>query len=164
MVERSKLGESSCRRATFAAAMQQFEEQFTAAASVAAATRPVNLYYGPQQAGLAITAALASGELGFHSHGLAIGDTRLDLAEISVHPSGSGAFQAVAAAIGSKQISGPVSIMVARIRQDSFFVHHLGSSPGSQRAGVHVKDCQNMPSVNCFAIKHPRRAQRPPSP
>jgi hypothetical protein len=46
---RSKLGETAGRRQTFAAAMAQFEEQFTAARVVTEATRPLNLYYGLAQ-------------------------------------------------------------------------------------------------------------------
>jgi len=42
--EWSKLGDTSARKQTFAAAMTQFEEQFTAAKAVTAATRSVNLY------------------------------------------------------------------------------------------------------------------------
>lgn len=43
--ERCKLGETSARKQTFAAAITQFEEQFTAAKAVTAVTRPLNLYY-----------------------------------------------------------------------------------------------------------------------
>lgn len=42
---RTKLNLTAARRQTFAAAMGQFEEQFTAAKVVTAATRPLNLYY-----------------------------------------------------------------------------------------------------------------------
>jgi len=46
-----RLAENQDRRLAFAAAMQQFEEQMTAAKVVTAATRPINLYYALVQAG-----------------------------------------------------------------------------------------------------------------
>ena len=48
--DRSKLNDTNARQQTFAAAMGQFEEQFTAAKMVTEATRPLNLYYGLAQA------------------------------------------------------------------------------------------------------------------
>ena len=104
------LMDASSRRKTFAAAMQQFEEQMTAAKVVTPATSPVNLYYGLAQAGMAIAAAHARGQWSFSSHGLQLCDTSLDLAGICVKPEGNGAFQVVASATGSSDIGGPVSI------------------------------------------------------
>ncbi len=68
--ERSKLGETNARKQTFAAAMTQFEEQFTAAKAVTAATRSVSLYYGLTQAGMAIAADHAPDPWSFDHHGL----------------------------------------------------------------------------------------------
>jgi hypothetical protein len=67
---RSRLGDSAARRQTFAAAMQQFEEQFTAAKAVTSYTRPLNLYYGLAQAGMAIAAAHSPDPWSFSRHGL----------------------------------------------------------------------------------------------
>lgn len=72
--ERSKLDETNARKQTFAAAMAQFEEQFSAAKAVTAATRPLNLYYGLAQAGMAIAAAYAPDPWSFSRHGLRLGD------------------------------------------------------------------------------------------
>lgn len=98
------------RRKTFAAAMQQFEEQMAAANVVTSATSSLNLYYGLAQAGLAIAAAKASEPWTFSSHGLELVDTRPDLADICVRPKGRGGFQAVASVTGSPVIETKVSI------------------------------------------------------
>ena len=101
---------SAARVGTLAAAMQQFEEQMAAARAVTVATRPLNLYYGLVQAGLAITAVHQPGTFTFSSHGLELGDTRPDLPQICVQPKGEGAFQRVSGATNSETIDGPVSI------------------------------------------------------
>jgi hypothetical protein len=62
MPKSGQLANDPERRQAFVAAMQQFEEQMTAAKIVTAATRPLNLYYALVQAGLAITAAHADGK------------------------------------------------------------------------------------------------------
>jgi len=90
--------------------MQQFEEQMSAAKVVTEATRPLNLYYGLVQAGLAITAAHTTDQWSFNSHGLKLYDTDRSIGQILVKPEGSGAFQKVAAAINSQVIAGPVTV------------------------------------------------------
>jgi hypothetical protein len=108
------LKDSSARRKTFAAAMQQFEEQMTAAKVVTPATSPLNLYYGLAQAGMAIAAARTPRQWSFSSHGVELGDTQPDLPDICVRPKqikdGKGAFQMVASATSSPGLTGPVSI------------------------------------------------------
>jgi hypothetical protein len=98
---RSRVGDSAGRRQTFAAAMQQFEEQFTAAKVVTAYTRPLNLYYGLAQAGMAIAAAQAPDPWSFSRHGLTLTDRSGDLAAMMVRHEGEGGFQKIAAATGS---------------------------------------------------------------
>lgn len=110
LLNRSKLSETAARQQTFAAAMAQFEEQMTAAKIVSPATRPLNLYYGLAQAGMAIAAAHASDPWSFSSHGLKLVDPRIDLADMQVRTEGNGAFQKVAAATGSASIMTPVSL------------------------------------------------------
>jgi len=106
-----RLAEDQDRRLAFGAAMQQFEEQMTAAKVVTAATRPINLYYALVQAGLAITAAHADGKWRWKAHGLRPTNTAANLEGICVKPDkADGAFQLVAQATGSSQISSPVSI------------------------------------------------------
>ena len=85
---RSKLTETAGRRQTFAAAMAQFEEQFTAAEVVTEATRPLNLYYGLAQAGMAIAAAHADDPWGFSRHGLRLTNRAGELADMTVGPEG----------------------------------------------------------------------------
>jgi hypothetical protein len=109
LLEQSKLSLTAARRQTFAAAMGQFEEQFTAAKVVTAATRPLNLYYGLCQAGMALAAAHADDPWSFSSHGLHL-DRRADLVDMMVRPDGEGGFQRVAAATGSPGITEPVSL------------------------------------------------------
>jgi len=90
--------------------MTQFEEQFAAAKAVTAATRPVNLYYGLTQAGMAIAAAHAPDPWSFDHHGLHLGDRNPELADMLVGPKGAGGFQKVATATGSPLITAPVSL------------------------------------------------------
>jgi len=127
--ERSKLGETNARKQTFAAAMTQFEEQFAAAKAVTAATRPLNLYYGLAQAGMAIAAAHAPDPWSFSRHGLRLGDRNPELADMLVGPEGEGGFQKVAAATGSPLITAPVSLgMLWASLPD---VAQAGTLPGS---------------------------------
>jgi hypothetical protein len=83
---RSRLADSAGRRQTFAAAMQQFEEQFAAAKVVTAYTRPLNLYYGLAQAGMAIAAAHAPDPWSFSRHGLTLTDRSGEVATMMVKP------------------------------------------------------------------------------
>ena len=108
--ERSKLGETNACKQTIAAAMTQFEEQFTAAKTVTAATRPLNLYYGLAQADMAIAAAHAPDPWSFSRHGLRLGDRNPELADMLVGPEGEGGFQKVGAATGSPLITASVSL------------------------------------------------------
>jgi hypothetical protein len=113
---RSKLSDSDDRRPTFAAAMAQFEEQFTAAKVVTEFTRPLNLYYGLAQAGLVIAAAHAADPWTIHSHGLRLANHEGKLADMTVgppkgvRPDGGGGFQRVATATGSELITRSVSL------------------------------------------------------
>lgn len=110
LLSRPKLSSSAARRQTFAAAMAQFEEQMSAAKVVSPATRPLNLYYGLAQAGMAIAAVHGPDQWSFSRHGLKLGDTNSELADIQVLAEGDGAFQRVAAATSSVAIDSPVSL------------------------------------------------------
>ena len=110
LVEKTQLKDSSARRRTFSAALQQFEEQMQAAKVVTSATRPINLYYGLVQAGLAVTAAHTSGNWTFNKHGLKVLDMRPNLPEITIRNDGDGAFQYVARATGSELITDTVTL------------------------------------------------------
>ncbi|MER6850846.1 hypothetical protein AB0A81_14605 [Streptomyces flaveolus] len=110
LADKSHLKSSASRRKTFSAALQQFEEQMKAAEVVSPATRPINLYYGLVQAGLAITAAHAQGTWTFDKHGLKIPDMKHDIPDIAVRPEGVGAFQAVSDTTGSERTTGAVSL------------------------------------------------------
>ena len=90
--------------------MQQFEEQFTAAKVVTSYTRPLNLYYGLAQVGMAIAAAHSPDPWSFSRHGLILTDRSGELAAMAVKLEGEGGFQKVAAVTGSPVISGPVSL------------------------------------------------------
>lgn len=107
---RSKLGLTAARRQTFAVAMGQFEEQFTAAKVVTPATRPLNLYYGLCQAGMAIAAAHADDPWSFNSHGLHLVERDADMINMKGRPEGDGGFQKVAGATNSPGITEAVSL------------------------------------------------------
>lgn len=106
----TKLEKSSNRRKAYSAGMQQFEEQLDAARVVTPLTRPINLYYGLVQAGLAIRAAYADDPWSFDKHGLKSASLEPELPDIQIIPSGQGAFQAVSSTTGSRDLSAPVSI------------------------------------------------------
>ncbi|NUK49594.1 hypothetical protein HRW14_04655 [Streptomyces lunaelactis] len=110
LTNKTKLKDSASRRKTFAAALQQFEEQMSAAKVVSAATRPINLYYGLVQAGLAMTAAHVPGTWTFNKHGLKILDMEPDIPDVAVRPDGVGAFQAVSDATGSERTTDSITI------------------------------------------------------
>jgi hypothetical protein len=63
---------STPRRESISAGLTQFEEQMTAARTVSTVTRPLNLFYALEQAGLAIAAVHAPDEYWFSSHGLKV--------------------------------------------------------------------------------------------
>ena len=90
--------------------MAQFEEMFKAAKTVTEFTRPVQLYYGLAQAGMAITAAYSPDPWSFSSHGLKLNNRTSPLAAMTIVPDGDGGFQKVAAATGSPVIMGPASL------------------------------------------------------
>jgi hypothetical protein len=90
--------------------MAQFEEQFTAAKVVTSFTRPLNLYYGLAQAGMAIAAARAPNPWSFNEHGLELVDRHADLADMQMRPESEGAFQKVASGTGSPGISASISL------------------------------------------------------
>lgn len=81
-----------------------------AAEVVSPATRPINLYYGLVQAGLAITAAHAEGTWTFDKHGLKIPDMNRGVPDIAVRPEGVGAFQAVSDATRSERTADAVTL------------------------------------------------------
>lgn len=110
LTDKTHLKDSASRRRTFSAALQQFEEQMKAAEVVSPATRPINLYYGLVQAGLAITAAHAEGTWTFDKHGLKIRDMKCAVPDIAVRPEGVGAFQAVSDATGSVRTTEAISL------------------------------------------------------
>ncbi|WP_369192421.1 YaaC family protein [Streptomyces sp. R08] len=110
LVEKTLLKDSSARRKSFSAALQQFEEQMEAAKIVTSATRPINLYYGLVQAGLAITAAHTPEKWSFSKHGLKVLDMRPNLPGVTIGPDGDGAFQFVARATGSGHLPGAVTL------------------------------------------------------
>jgi hypothetical protein len=77
---RSQLMDTSAREQAFDAAMVQFEEMFKAAKTVTEFTRPVPLYYGLAQAGMAVAAAYSPDPWSFSSHGLKLNNRDSPLA------------------------------------------------------------------------------------
>lgn len=78
---RARAGE---RRATFAAALAQFEEMVAAARAVSAASRPLPLYYALSQAGRALAAAHAAGPWRLRGHGLSCPGTSAKPLQVNV--------------------------------------------------------------------------------
>jgi hypothetical protein len=94
--------EDERRRRDYVAALTQFEQLYTAAASVGAASKPILLYYGLSQAGRALLAARKEGQWQAHGHGLRAPESGKDILGREVRPSGEGLFQAASRELGSE--------------------------------------------------------------
>lgn len=104
---------STGRCDSISAGLAQFEEQMTAARAVSVVTRPINLFYALEQAGLAIAAAHAQGEYWFSSHGLKVVDLNADLCDMKVRVDAKqtrGAYGIVSKAVSSGVIESEVSV------------------------------------------------------
>jgi len=104
------------RQATFAMALEQAEQLFTAAAAIDPAARPLPLFYGLSQAGRALVAARTLGDpWKSSSHG--IGEARENgatttVADFKIEPRAgkTGAFTLVAGALASSALPGPTRL------------------------------------------------------
>ncbi len=103
------------RRDVYAAALQQAEDLFDAAASVGAFARPLPLYYAVSQAGRAVAAAWLDDDWRARGHGLAE-DTSHDewkrdgALHFRVRPAGCGVFTAVARSLGKGPLTSSVEL------------------------------------------------------
>lgn len=105
------------RRATYGAALQQFDDLMSAAGTVGPVTRPLPLYYAVLQAGKAITAAWAGEDWRAAGHGLTQ-DRRQqngwqnDVLRFRVKPvrGNPGVFGTVAALLGAGGLAGSVEL------------------------------------------------------
>lgn len=104
------------RRATFAMALEQAEQLFTAAATTGPAARPLPLFYGLSQAGRALVAARTLGapwKPRGHGIGEASGNSdTTTVADFRVEPRNgkAGAFTLVADALASSALPGPIRL------------------------------------------------------
>jgi hypothetical protein len=83
-------GRARCeeRRATYATALEQFEELIKAAAEASPGVRPLPLFYALSQAGRAIAAANLGDPWKLHGHGLSCSDLSADdVLELEIKPS-----------------------------------------------------------------------------
>jgi hypothetical protein len=101
------------RRATYSAALQQFDDLIDAASAIGPVSRPLPLYYAVHQAGKAIAAAWAEGEWRATGHGL-YQDSRKwqdDILRFGVKPQKKpGVFGIVAATLGTALLTGRVEL------------------------------------------------------
>jgi len=104
------------RRATYGAALQQFDDLVAAAGVIGPVSRPLPLYYAVHQAGKAIAAAWVEGEWRATGHGLAQDYERPDewqddILHFRVKPQRMpGVFGIVAAMLGSARLTGGVEL------------------------------------------------------
>lgn len=104
------------RRATFAMALEQAEQLFSAAATIGPAARALPLFYGLSQAGRALVAAHIPGEPWKprgHGIGEATGNGNANtVADVKVEPrtGKAGAFGLVADAMASSSLPGPTRL------------------------------------------------------
>ena len=98
------------RRAVYTAALEQFEQLMVAAGTVGAASRPLPLFYAIEQATRAILAAHRY-KPARNPHGLHFDADPTDVLSGQVRPDARGGlFQALAEALQSPGIDGPVSL------------------------------------------------------
>lgn len=112
------------RRETYGAALQQFDDLMAAAAAIGPVSRPLPLYYAVLQAGKAIAAAWSDGDPPIEGHGLTEDRPRKgagnstppewhdDILRFRVRPHKGqpGVFGAVAAVLGTAQLTGSVEL------------------------------------------------------
>lgn len=132
------LASSSSRRGAFSAAMQQFEELMSASAAVGPASRPITLYYAVVQAGVAVAAAHKTDPWSFSQHGLKLQNARAPIADISVGPEGTGAFQIVAQATNSPSLQMPVTVGALWSSLPDFEFKKLPSSSAPIALGIYA--------------------------
>lgn len=132
------LASSSSRRGAFSAAMQQFEELMSASAAVGPASRPITLYYAIVQAGFAVAAAHKTDPWSFGQHGLKLQSARASVADISVGPEGTGAFQIVAQATNSPPLQMPVTVGALWSSLPDFEFRKLPSSSAPIALGIYA--------------------------
>jgi hypothetical protein len=111
----SLAGRSETRRRVYAAALQQAEDLFAAAAAVGPVARPLPLFYAVSQAGRAIAAAHLEEDWEPRGHGLTEDRARSewkcdDILRFHVKPAGEGVFAAAATAMGNGGLSGSVPL------------------------------------------------------
>ena len=101
-------GSDDARRATYAAALQQFDDLMEAARVVGPVSRPLPLYYAVHQAGKAIAAAWTADDWRVAGHGLAQDRAekyraawQADVLRFRVKPRAHGVFSAAATALGT---------------------------------------------------------------
>ncbi len=103
------------RKLPFSSALEQAEQLWDAAQGVGIAARPILLYYGLVQAGMALAISRSPGAWAWSGHGLRLMALRdlsqvTHLRDITVTENGSGGFQAVAALLSSATFSNPVAL------------------------------------------------------
>jgi hypothetical protein len=140
LVSKTLLASSSSRRGAFSSAMQQFEELMSASAAVGPASRPITLYYATVQAGLAVAAAHKTDPWSFSQHGLKLQNARAPIADISVGPEGTGAFQIVAQATNSPSLQMPVTVGALWSSLPDFEFAKLPSSSAPIALGIYDVD------------------------
>ena len=109
------------RRATYAAALQQFDDLIGAAGAIGPVSRPLPLYYAVHQAGKAVVAAWAADKWRVKGHGLIqVGDDdedrpsawQSDILRFQVKPyrKRPGVLDAVASTLGTARLTGSVEL------------------------------------------------------
>jgi hypothetical protein len=147
------LASSSSRRGAFSAAMQQFEELMSASAAVGPASRPITLYYAIVQAGLAVAAAHKTDRWSFGQHGLKLQNSRPPIADISVGPEGTGAFQIVAQATNSPSLQMPVTVGALWSSLPDFEFRKLPSSSAPIALGIYAAVEPDGPSLATVIVE-----------
>jgi hypothetical protein len=147
------LASSSSRRGAFSAAMQQFEELMSASAAVGPASRPITLYYAIVQAGLAVAAAHKTNPWSFGQHGLKLQNARPPIADISVGPEGTGAFQIVAQATNSPSLQMPVTVGALWSSLPDFEFRKLPSSSAPIALGIYADGEPDGPSLATVIVE-----------
>jgi hypothetical protein len=136
-----QLASKGARKRVFAAALEQAQQLYEAAADVGVATKPILVFYGLSQAGRAVAAARSTGAWELSGHGIKSVESvaKADqLASLSIKSEASGSFGRLAEVLNSSSLANPTRIgdlwpLLAETRR-----HPLPASGADRSLGVTV--------------------------
>jgi hypothetical protein len=158
----AEFGRSGKRQKTFAAALEQSEELWTASSSMPPSVSPITLFYGLTQAAQALGALRVQVDWEApQSHGLTLrapeiaDDQVLSLADVKVAPSGDGFVQQIAQRLGSpvlQQEASLASLICALAEADAITVGGRDPRPLAVGASTMSYNFQDQSDVVSMSV------------